>query len=529
MRFQRTLALLGVGLLWLALGPVVLVAAAATLLLPRVRAWLRPTWRVTALVAASAVAVAGLVVVVPDGWLPMPPGSGALVTQRYDGRPARPRPLDLAVPRNPHLAPAGRASQDGDAGVSGTAPWPGPLGDSPEVDSSWFGLERCRGGAIDSHDRIVTLCDDRRGPVLRVVDPGSMNPVAGKALPARDPEAAGSAGHACAGSHFYLDDGDHAVVATADRRVLVVATADADGDPDLTTSASVDLGGQVPADDCLVALAPDWRGDVWWASGRGRVGVVAPGSGRVRVLELGEPVSHGMAVDRTGVYLVTDAALYRLVRDPSGRPRVEWRAAYDRGSGRRSGQLGQGSGTTPTLLPGGLVAITDNANPQLHVQFHDTRTGDLVCRQGVFDDDRGATEGSLASVGTGVVVVNTHGYAGPRSTALGLTADGGVARVDVADGECSVRWTSEEVAPSSPPTVSLAAGLVYVWAKPHSWWGADAWYLSALDARTGRTAFRVRAGLGGWRNNDRSKVLLAPDGAAYVATVGGLVRVRDRS
>jgi hypothetical protein len=247
------------------------------------------------------------------------------------------------------------------------------------------------------------------------------------------------------------------------------------------------------------------------------------------VLDLDEAVTHGLAVDRAGAYVVTDSALYRLGRGPIGRPRVEWRAAYDRGSGRKDGQLVQGSGTTPTLLPGGLVAITDNANPQLHVQFYDTRTGDLVCQQGVFPDDEGATEGSLASVGSGVVVVNTHGYAGPRSTALGLTADGGVARVDVADGECSVRWTSEEVAPSSPPTVSLASGLAYVWAKPHSWWGADAWYLSALDARTGRTAFRVRAGLGALRNNDRSGVLLAPDGSAYVATVGGLVRVRDRS
>jgi hypothetical protein len=356
-----------------------------------------------------------------------------------------------------------------------------------------------------------------------------MNPVAGKELPARDESAGGPAAEACAGSHFYLDDADHAVVATADRRVLVVATADADGDPDLTTSASVDLTDQVPADDCLVAVAPDWRGDIWFASGRGLVGVAAPGSGRVRVLDLGEAITHGLAVDRTGAYLVTEEALYRLGRGASGRPTVGWRTAYDRGSGRKPGQLDQGSGTTPTLLPGGLVAITDNANPQLHVQFYDTGTGDLVCQQGVFSDDEGATEGSLASVGTGVVVVNTHGYAGPRSTALGLTADGGVARVDVADGDCSVRWTSEEVVPSSPPTVSLASGLVYVWAKPHSWWGADAWYLSALDARTGRTAFRARAGLGALRNNDRAGVTLAPDGSAYVATLGGLVRVHDRS
>jgi hypothetical protein len=522
MRLQRTLALLGVGILWLALGPFVLPVAAGTLLLPRVRTWLRPTRRVTAIVAAALLTVAGLVVLVPDGWLPVPPGPGALVAPRYTGRPAAVRPLRIDVPQHPHLAPAGASGTNGDAWATGTTPWRGPVGESPRVDSSWFGLEECGHLAVDSRDRLVGLCEGRHGPKLRVLDPESMNPTATKELPDR---ADGQEG--CA-SDLYLDDRDRAVLATTDGRVLVVATSDADGAPDLTTDASYDLSGRLAASDCVVGLRPGWDGVLWWVTRAGRVGTLAPDTGRVRTLDLKEDVASPPTVDRDGVYVVTTYALYRLAADPTGRPAVTWRASYDRGSERKSGQPTQGSGTPATLLPGGLVAIADNAEPRMHVVFHDTGTGRQVCEAPVFGDDEGATASGLVSVGTGVIVENNHGYDGPLSTTLGLTSDGGLARVDVTEGACSVRWTSEEVAPSTTPTLSRADGLLYAYTKPHSWWGADAWYLAAIDARSGRTAFEVRTGIGTLMDGHHSAVTLARDGSAYVPVLSGLVRVRDR-
>jgi len=38
----------------------------------------------------------------------------------------------------------------------------------------------------------------------------------------------------------------------------------------------------------------------------------------------------------------------------------------------------------------------------------------------------------------------------------------------------------------------------------------------------------VRTGIGTLFNNHYSAVTLAPDGSAYVATLAGLVRIRDR-
>src|SRR4051812_34034241 len=88
MRFARTAALVGVGLLWLAFGPLVLLLAAGSLRSSRVRTWLRQPRRVVAAWLLAGLTVAGLAVVVPDGWVPIPPGPGALVSPAYVGRPA---------------------------------------------------------------------------------------------------------------------------------------------------------------------------------------------------------------------------------------------------------------------------------------------------------------------------------------------------------------------------------------------------------------------------------------------------------
>ncbi len=534
MRFQRTAALLGVALLYLALGPWVLLAALGGLLVPAVRDWLRPTWRVTGVVVAVVLALVGLVVVIPDGWLPVPPGPGAWVTPAYVGRPAAEHPIRTTVPQHPGLAPNGTSSMHDDAWASDTYPWSGPLGESPEVDTAWYGLEECATLAFDSHGRLVALCGDLHGPTLHVIDPDTMRPLVTKDLPDRPGGGAKPWENLCGGAYFFLDDSDRAVVATTDRHVLVVATDDAEGDPDLTTQAGYDLSKQIPEDDCLIALVPDWAGRIWWVTQQGRVGTIGR-TGDAKVLDLGEDVANSMAVDRDGVYVVTTHALYRLRARDGDRPTVTWRASYDRGSQRKSGQLSQGSGTTPTVLPGGLVAITDNADPRMHVQFYDTRSGDLVCQQAVFRDDQSATENSLVSVGTGVIVENNHGYNSPLSTVLGRTTDAGVARVNVRPpstgsgrGHCSVAWTVDRAAPSSVPKVSLANGLLYAYTKRHSWWGADAWYLTAIDVRNGRPVFSVRTGLGVLLNNNYAAVTIAKDGSAYVATLGGMVRVRDR-
>ena len=526
--------ILGWVLFWalvVALGPWVLVLGLVALLLPAVRRAARPRhpwWTLLALVVTGVMTV-GVVVVVPDGRLPIPPGIGLLVTPRHTGEAATARPIDLEIPQHPHLAPNGRSSMHNDGWASDAYAGEGPLGRDPEVDTAWYGLEECATLAFDRHDRMVGLCGDLRGPVLRVIDAETLRPLATRRLPDR-PRVEGSAPWEvlCAGAYFYLDAEDRAVVATTDRRILEVGTSDARGRPALPVLRSFDVTGEVPREDCLVAVLPDWDGRIWFVTEEGRVGTVDPATGTVAVLPLDEQVDNSLAVDAQGVYVVTVEALYRMSADTSGGPRVDWRASYDRGAEVKPGQLARGSGTTPTVLPGGRVAITDNAEPRMNVEFYDTSSGDLVCRTPVFGKGASATENSLVSVGDGVIVENNYGYSGPVSTLLGRATTPGLARVDLDGDRCSVRWTSDEVAPTSVAKLSRANGLLYAYTKRPTWLGVAQWYLTAIDARTGRTAFSVRTGTGLMFNNHYSAVTLGPDGSAYVATLAGMVRVRDR-
>jgi hypothetical protein len=193
----------------------------------------------------------------------------------------------------------------------------------------------------------------------------------------------------------------------------------------------------------------------------------------------------------------------------------------------KPGQRDAGSGSGAVLVDsdaGPLLAFTDNANPRMHVVVLRAGDGEQVCRTQVFEDDASATEAALVPVEGGVVVTNGHGWTGLSSGVLGRRPSGGLARVEA---DCRTAWTSPEVAPTSGATLSRATGLLYAWTKRRSWLGADAWYLTALDARTGRTAWSARGGTGPWADSDGAPVTLGPGGAAFVGTRAGLVRVVD--
>ena len=326
MRLWRTAVLLGLGLLWFLLGPLVPLLALASLAHPRVRRAWRPTPRVVAGWALAAVVLTGLVVVAPDGLLPLPSGSGALVTPGYTGRPVTAQPLSVVAP---------------DAGTAN-----GPLGLSPEVDSALYGTDQCGGLVFTSGGRLVALCGEGDDQRLRVVDADTLRPLAGKDLP--DPPA--EAGTEACEVSFHLDGLDRVVVPTADRRILVVATADGAGEADLTTEETHDLTGVVPEGDCLLAVRPDSDDRTWFVTRQGRAGFVDPLGGPPRLLELGEEVDQPLATGPDGgVYVVTQAALHRLdVR--RGEPVATWRSAYERGSGRKPGQRSQGSGSPAAVL-----------------------------------------------------------------------------------------------------------------------------------------------------------------------------------
>lgn len=535
MRFSRSLALLGAGLLWWAVGPWSLVAVLGALCVGRVRRWLRPSRRVVGAWVGGIAGVGLVVVLVPDGWLPIPPGGGALVTPSYVGSPATAQPIKVSIPQHPGMAVNGGGAMHNDGWSTDAYAWSGPLGKDSEVDTAWYGVKECATLAFDSKERLIALCGNLRGAIMHVLDPESMVPRSTLVLPKRgDGRGRKPWENLCGGSYFYLDQSDRAVVATTDRRILTVSTSDDNGDPALTIDSEIDLTGQIPATDCLIALMPDWSGGgTWWVTRDGRVGLAADDTdveAGTSMIDFGEEIANSVSVGEDGgLYVVTVERFAKLTAD-DGVVRILWESPYDRGSETKPGQLSQGSGTTPTLMPDGLVAITDNADPRMNVQFYRQQDGSLVCESPVFADDTSATENSMVLVADNAVVVeNNHDYSSPLRTVLGRSTAGGFARVDVdaAAGTCTTTWTNDVIAPTSVPKVSLANGLLYAYTKKSNWWGVNAWYLSAMDARTGDVAFEVRTGIGTLFNNNYAAVTLGPDGSAYVATLAGMVRVRD--
>jgi len=486
------------------------------------------------LVVALLAAVAALVpAAAGSSPLPIPPLPTDLLTEPFTGTPAVAQPLDHEpIGQNPVLAPNGSNSMHNDAYASDAYESAGPLGRDLEVRSATYGVSECATIAFDSRGRIVGLCGGLEGFTLRLIDPTTLQQVAQLQTSSRDLLSLSNPfSDICGGTYFYLDRNDVAYVLTTAKQIWKIQI----GTDSLTKVGSYDVSAQVPGNDCVVATMPDWSGRIFFATQQGRVGVVDPATGQVRTMQFaGEGIFNSLAGDETGaVYLVTTQRLAAVEADASGTPVVRWSEPYDRGTTKKPGQLSQGSGTTPTLIGRDLVAITDNADPQMHVIFY-RRSGTAgereICRVPVFGAGASDTENSLAYAGGhSVLVENNYGYAGVQSTVLGQTTSPGVARVDLEDdGTCHVAWTSPVTAPTSVPKVSLANGLLYVYTKPASNLLDDSWYLTALDVRTGATQWSQRTGNGIQWNNHYASIYLGPDGSAYVPTLSGLIRFHDR-
>lgn len=460
--------------------------------------------------------------------VPIPALPTDQLSEPFTGTPATADPLPHEpIPQHPFLAPNGRSSMHDDAYATDAYEVSGPLGRDLQVRSASYGISECATVAFDSRGRIVGLCGGLEGFTMRLIDPTTLEQVASLDMPHRDlTSGANPFSDLCGGAYFYLDRHDRAYVLTTGNQVWEVQV----GPSSLTHTQT--WSPPIPDGDCMIATLPDWQGLVFFATKQGRVGTLEPGTGRTRMRAFrGEAIVNSMAADETGaVYVVTDHRLLAVAADPDGRPQVRWAVRYDRGSRQKPGQLSQGSGTTPTLIGKDLVAITDNADPRMHVLIYGrdgSDPGRLLCRAPVFESGRSATENSLVATGRGVVVENNYGYDGPQSTTGGRTTAPGVARVVLDGDRCHVAWTSPVTAPTSVPKASLGNGLVYVYAKPASGPTDDSWYLTAIDIRTGRTQWMQRTGNGTQWNNHYASIYLGPDGAAYLPVMAGLIRFAD--
>ncbi len=479
---------------------------------------------IAVLLAGAAPATA-----VPPAPIQQGPQAGSLAP--FIGAPATQQPVEAAdPPRHPFMAPNSRSNLHVDAYQTDVHQGPGPLGrDMRKVET--FLSSECASVTFDSRGRIVTVCVGLEGPKLFLMDAQTLETLATFPLPPRLPGGGSIFTDFGGGGYIYLDERDRAVIPTTSRHIYVVRQDD--GGTGFELERDYDLTGAVAPGDKIISALPDYAGRLWFVSQTGVAGIVDRASGAVTALPLRERIENSFAVgDDGGVYVVTEKAMYRLDAGASGFPVVTWRELYENSGIAKPGQVGAGSGTTPTLIGRDLVAITDNADPMNVVVYRrapSTDSSRTVCVQPVFEKGASATDNSLIAAGRSIVVENNYGYTGPTSTQEGKTTTPGLERVDLdADGTgCRSVWRSQEIAPTVVPKLSAANGIVYTYTKDARDDGQDAWYLTALDFRTGETLYKRLGGEGLGHNNNYAPITLGPDGTAYVGVLGGLIGLRD--
>ena len=425
----------------------------------------------------------------------------------------------------------------------------GPLGRSPEVLSTTIGRV-CVTLTFDRRGRIVATCTDAsHGPALYMFDPTTLEQLAFMQLPNAPPPAGTSPGtNTTGGLYFYLDNRDRAVIATADRKILVIAETDDSGQPGFRTVAEYDPTPCLPPDERIPSVLPDQQGRLWFV-GRthGTVGVLDPSTGKCGAIVLGEEIENSFAMAKDGAYIVTDTAQYKFRAGAGLTPHAVWRATYRNTGEQKPGQFNAGSGTTPTLSWGtkpnarsevpDYVAIADNADPLDVVVY---RAADklapgenrVVCQVPIFSKGASADENSLISIGQSFIAENNYALQ-PRPN-FAVASEPGMARVDVDSGGtgCKKVWTNTSVRTSSAVAKGDSAnGLIYTYENLSDESGADPWYWTAVNYRTGRIAWRQRAGYGGLYDNHYAGIALGKtrggNPTLYLGGIGGIMALRD--
>jgi hypothetical protein len=455
---------------------------------------------------------------------------------RYQGSPATAVQLShTKAPQNPFMAPDPRSNIHNDTWMTDAYRWAGPLGRSPAAISNAMPPALC--GSLTFHSRgyLVGVCPSLVAPPqVRVIDPQTLELLATYDMPnAADPPGTRAYQNFAGGGYFFLDGRDRVWSATKTSHLFVLQVA-GDG-RSITKLRDYDLTSVLEPDERISSALPDFRGRIWFVSKKnGKVAILNTKTGRIRAIRLGEDIQNSFTVDRRGVYVVSSKRMYRF-RARRGKPQVQWKVTYGNSGIVKPGQADAGSGTTPTIMKGGYVAITDNADPMNVVVYRKAvrlKRGQrrVVCQVSVFDRGASATENSLITNGRSLYVENNYGYQDPFGPNSGALTTPGFARVDVNRGGrgCRKVWTNTtERAPTVVPKLSTRTGLIYTYTRDPDLPLRQPWFWTAISARTGQTVFKVYAGNGLGFNNNYAGLAIGPTGTAYLGVTGGLIALRD--
>ena len=256
------------------------------------------------------------------------------------------------------------------------------------------------------------------------------------------------------------------------------------------------------------------------------------------------------AVDEQGAYIVTNGLaksgeagpsyLWAFAFDErSGEVSVRWKTEYENAGYLKPGQKNIGSGTTPTLTKAedgtDLVAITDNADPQLNVLVCRRDNGQPIAQVPCFEKMRSADEASLIGVGSTFVAENNfahyptwpHSQTIPNGTGMSLIE----VNPDGSNTDLQSTWDMPDTHFYAMNMLCRESGIIF--AHTCDWSGAESsekggmYYISAIDSFNGRTIWRIPLGRGVDYCHEYGGIYFNHNGDLYIGTNKYIARISN--
>ncbi len=268
-----------------------------------------------------------------------------------------------------------------------------------------------------------------------------------------------------------------------------------------------------------------------------------------------EEVSNSLALDEDGgIYALSDEALYRVQWDKTTHTlKQTWRAPYPKAAYSLPGRLGEGSGTTPTLMGTGsddkLVVIADGQEKmELMAFWRDSIpkgakqvpghapevAGAIAIDFGNPKIARSITEQSVLVSGNGAVVVNNDygnrktGYFYDLVTILNSNKKGiapyGIQKFDWDNSahQWKEAWHAPGLSvPNGIPCMSRATGLIYYVGQTQ-----ENWTFEGVNWLTGELAFRKELTKEKKYNSFYSATEVSYDNAIVSGSYGGAMQLK---
>ncbi|KAF4986330.1 hypothetical protein FDECE_16004 [Fusarium decemcellulare] len=489
----------------------------------------------------------------------------------FIGRAVKPNPLGPKTSYEP-----ASQSYHRDSGNTRSENYPGPLGKNTKVQS--FSMAPPLPMYWDSEGRITAGAVCRESTACIV----SLNPDTFEIEATFPPAGEESELDMTGIVYMQLLDG-HVTVPTPNRHLIDLERIDKGKKTSFVKRRDIDVSGVMDEGSRVVGSAYDADGNLWFttggyvgigiqSTGNTDVGYVDP-EGKIHSIKIpNSRAENNFAISGTDVYLVLGPAGEADTPDATGyfygfKPskdgvKVEMAISYKAGDGVKKGGISRGSGSTPSLLGNKYVAFIDNANDQVSVnilpQMPAGKNGTKpVCSMPLFERGASANENTVLNHWDGdstysVVVGNFYNgtplYMAPDGTIFGdgkdldpATINGpfnnvsqmapGLSRVDynAKTGDCTTRWTNNDVRAGVTPILSTKTGLLYIPVQDYdlALEGHYVYYMAALDFKTGKEVWRVRIGAGGSFSHNIQSPVLTPDGGVGSHAIGGFIKVKD--